>query len=222
MPPKKTGTATAPKKAAAAAPAHPTYQEMISDAIRNLKDRTGSSRQAIKKYVQNNNNLGNTTDAAFNVHVNRALTKGEKDGVFSRPKGPSGPVKLAKREAKPAAAKPAAPAATSTKKAAPKKASTTTKKAAAPKKTAAATKKTAPKKAAATEPKANTKAKKTAPAAPAVGDDKPAVVLGKTKSGRVTKTKAAGGEKAKKAAPKKAAAKKAAPKKTATPKKADA
>jgi histone H1/5 len=51
--------------------------------------------------------------------------------------------------------------------------------------------------------------------APAV-EAKPAVVLGKTKSGRVTKTKAAPADK-KKAAPKKAAAKKAAPKKTATP-----
>ena len=50
--------------------------------------------------------------------------------------------------------------------------------------------------------------------APAV-DSKPATVLGKTKSGRVTKTKAS----TKKAAPKKTATKKAAPKKSATPKK---
>ena len=44
-------------------------------------------------------------------------------------------------------------------------------------------------------------------------------MLGKTKSGRVTKTTAP--PTAKKAAPKKAAAKKGTPKKTATPKKTD-
>lgn len=56
--------------------------------------------------------------------------------------------------------------------------------------------------------------------APAV-EDKPAVVLGKTKSGRVTKTKAPQAAKpAKKAAPKKTATKKA-PKKSATPKKSE-
>jgi histone H1/5 len=84
--------------------------------------------------------------------------------------------------------------------------------------------KAAPKKAAA-KPKANASAvsiktlahqhaKLPQKKAPAV-ESKPAVVLGKTKSGRVTKTSAA----PKKAAPKKTAAKKAAPKKAATPKK---
>jgi len=58
--------------------------------------------------------------------------------------------------------------------------------------------------------------------APAV-EDKPPVVLGKTKSGRVTKTKAPQAAKAaKKAAPKKTAAKKAAPKKAAPKKEAKA
>jgi histone H1/5 len=71
------------------------------------------SRQAIKKYIKSNNSLASVTDAAFNSHINRALAAGEKSGVFERPKGPSGPVKLKKPAAKAAppkaAPKPAAP-----------------------------------------------------------------------------------------------------------------
>jgi len=193
--------ATTTKKASAST--HGSYQEMIKIAIMNLKDRKGSSRQAIKKYVKANNNLGATSDAAFNSHINRALAAGEEQNVFERPKGPSGPIKLKKHAA--AAAKPA-----SEKKAAAPKKPAAEKKAAAPK-----AKKPAAEKKAKPAPTEKAAAKPKAPkAAPAV-DEKPAVVTGKTKSGRVTKTKAPA---AKKAAPKKPATKKAAPKK-ATPKK---
>ncbi|KAH0239015.1 hypothetical protein KCV00_g10412, partial [Aureobasidium melanogenum] len=85
MPPKK--AAAAPKKAAAKEPAHASYQEMIKEAIINLKDRQGSSRQALKKYVQANNNLSSVTEAAFTNQFNRALAKGSESGVFERPKG---------------------------------------------------------------------------------------------------------------------------------------
>jgi len=222
MPPKKSTTA-APKKAAGAAPAHGSYIDMVKEAIINLKERNGSSRQAIKKYIQANNNLEGTTEAMFTSHLNRAILSGEKSGDFARPKGPSGPVKLEKKGAKPAAKpvvakketkaapKPAKKApATKTKatvkKPAVKKATTITKKAPAAKKPAA-------------KPKANAgRPRKTAKAAPAVSDE-PALILGKTKSGRITKTKAPAAKPAKKAAPKKAPAKKATPKK-ATPKKA--
>jgi len=191
MAPKK---ATASKAKTATSSSHGSYQDMIKNAIVNLKDRKGSSRQAIKKYIKANNDLGATTDAAFATHINRALAGGEKAGIFDRPKGPSGPVKLKKPEA--AAAKPAAKPAV---KAAPKKA--------APK-PAGEKKKAAPKKAAA-KPKANTSTKK----APAT-ESKPA--LTKTKTGRVTKAKAPAKKAApKKAAPKKPAVKKAAPKKEA-------
>ena len=78
------------------------------------------SRQAIKKYVKSNNDLGNTTDAAFDKHINQALASGEKAGEFNRPKGPSGPVKLAKKDAAPK------PAATTTKKPAAKPAAEST------------------------------------------------------------------------------------------------
>ena len=50
-PPKK----RAPKKAAVKkAAAHPKYSEMIAAAIVALKERSGSSRQAIIKYVNAN------------------------------------------------------------------------------------------------------------------------------------------------------------------------
>ncbi|EON68960.1 hypothetical protein W97_08218 [Coniosporium apollinis CBS 100218] len=226
---------------------------MIKEAILNLKERNGSSRQAIKKYIQANNNLGATTDAQFSNHISKALQVGEDAGVFSRPKGPSGPVKLAKKDAKPAASKtspPAKPAAKKEKeapaKAAPAKVrccrpnmisscvdassqkSTSTKaapKKAAPEKKATASKAAPKKKADTAKPKANAgRPRKTAAPAPAV-EDKPAVVLGKTKSGRVTKSRqpAAVAKPTRKAAAatKKTSAKKATPKK-ATPKKASA
>ncbi|EEA19653.1 hypothetical protein TMatcc_009790 [Talaromyces marneffei ATCC 18224] len=194
MPPKKVATAAASKKAA---PSHASYRDMIKDAIVSLKDRNGSSRQSIKKYVQSNNKITVVSPAAFDAQFNKAIKAGVEKGEFSQPKGPSGPVKLAKKEAaakpvakKPAAAKPAAP-----KKAAVKKAT-----AAKPAKKATTTKK------APAKPKANTaKPRKTPTAAPAIVDA-PKVET-KTKSGRVTKTTA------------KPAVKKAAPKK-ATPKKA--
>merc|ERR1739838_1001843 len=53
--PKKEKKAAAPKAKKAAAPAaHPKYSVMIAAAIEALKDRTGSSRQAILKYVTAN------------------------------------------------------------------------------------------------------------------------------------------------------------------------
>ncbi|KAI9843564.1 MAG: hypothetical protein M1837_006240 [Sclerophora amabilis] len=203
MPAKKATTA-APKKAAAPA-SHASYKDMIKEAILNLKERNGSSRQAIKKYVQANNTINAASPSIFDSQFNRALKAGVENDDFAQPKGPSGTVKLVKKEHKPAAAKSTAkkPASSTTKTAAPKKATTTkkpaTKAAAAPKKAAA-------------KPKANaSKPRKTATAAPAV-TEKP-TVLGKTKSGRVTKTTA-------KPAPKKAATtKKPAAKKATTPKK---
>jgi len=154
-----------------------------------LKDRSGSSRQALKKYVLANNKLGNLSDAAFTQRFNQALSKGSESGAFIRPKGASGPVKLGKgkvedEEKKPsapkAAAKPKAAATTTTTKKAvcrvPSSSSpnqtdilqTTTKTAAAPKKAAPATKKaaatTTTTKKTAAKPKANTsKPRKTAP-----------------------------------------------------------
>ena len=58
---------------------HPAYSKMISSAILTLKDKTGSSRQAIAKYVCANYQV-DADKAAF--HLRRALKKGLEDGVF--------------------------------------------------------------------------------------------------------------------------------------------
>merc|ERR1711881_311830 len=183
-------------KKSAAAPQHGSYQDMIKVAIMTLKERNGSSRQAIKKDIKANNNLGNTTDNAFTAHINKALKTGVDSGVFAQPKGASGPVKLAKPSAdkKPAAATKTAKPKTEKKEtaAAPKK-TTAAKKTAAPKKTTtkaapkktATAKKPAAKKAAA--PKTASKKTTKPKAAPAVSEEKPKA-LTKTKTGRVVKT----------------------------------
>ncbi|KAI9868364.1 MAG: hypothetical protein M1813_005807 [Trichoglossum hirsutum] len=206
MAPKKSAP---PAKKTAAPASHASYKDMIKEAILNLKERNGSSRQAIKKYIQANNKI-TATPAAFDSLFNRNLKAGVTAGDFTQPKGTSGPVKLAKKEpaSKPSAPKAAAPKSTSTTKAAPKK-SSTTKKAPAPAKAAPA-----PKKASA-KPKANaSKPRKASTVAPAV-TEKP-TILSKTKSGRVTKTTAPPTKPAaKKATTKKAATKKATPKKKA-------
>merc|ERR1712029_91110 len=196
MPPKKATTTT--KKAAA--PAHASYQDMIKEAILALKERNGSSRQAIKKYVHANNKLDGISDKAFTTQLNRAIASGSEKGVFSRPKGPSGPVKLAQPSSKTAA--PAAKTTTTkstTAKAPTKAKSTTTKKAPAAKsttkKTTTTTKKATTTKATTTKSTANTsKVRKTPAAAPAV-ETKKTEALGKTKSGRVVKSSASQPEK---------------------------
>ncbi|PGH06727.1 histone H1/5 [Blastomyces parvus] len=164
-------------------------------------------KQALKKYVQANNRINITSQSAFDAQFNRAVKTGVEKGDFTQPKGPSGPLKLAKKEpAKPAAKKAAKPAAAKKEKAPAKKATakatTTTKKAAAPKKTAAAAK-----------PKANVAKPRKAPAAPAVVDTPK--VTKTTKSGRVTKTTAKPTPKKKTTGPKKTTTKKATPKKAA-------
>jgi histone H1/5 len=205
MAPKKADSKTegaAPKAAASkATPTHGTYQAMITDAIIARKDRYGSSRQALKKYVRANNEI-NATDSMFDSLFNKALKAGVDKGVFEQPKGPSGGTKLAKKSAAPAAKKPTA------KKTAPPKETKEPKekKAAAPKKAAAKKETKEPKEKKAPAPKKAAPKKETAKKA-AAAEEKPAV-LSKTKSGRVTK-----------AAAKPTATKKAAPKKAAAPKK---
>jgi histone H1/5 len=196
MPPKK-ATTTAAKKTAAG-PTHASYRDMIKVAILNLKERNGSSRQSIKKYVLANNKLAPASQNAFDSQFNKAIKSGVEKGDFLQPKGPSGPVKLAKKEApaKPAPKKPAA----ATKAAAPKKtAAKKTEKAEKPK----TKKSTAGVKKSVGRPKANTaKPRKTSTAAPAVVD-KPKVST-VTKSGRKTTTAAKPATKATKKTSKKA------------------
>jgi len=116
----------APKKTAAKKPAnHPKYSEMIATSIGTLKERGGSSRQAIVKYISANYKVGE----GANTHVKLALKRGVAGGALKQVKGTgaSGSFKLAekpkapKKAKKPAAKKPAAKKAAAKKKPAAKK-----------------------------------------------------------------------------------------------------
>ena len=157
--------AASPKKVVKAKkPAeHPTYAVMIAGAIAALKDRTGSSRQAILKYVTANYKVDAAKAA---VHLRLALKSGVAKGSLKMAKESgkgAGCYKLAekpKAEKKPK--KVAAKKAPKKKVAAPKKAATP-KKAKAAKKPKSAKKPAAAKKAPAKAKPAAKKTKKVAP-----------------------------------------------------------
>jgi len=150
----------APKKVAE----HPTYAVMVSAAIASMKERKGSSKQAIAKYICANYKVG----PKYNGPLKMALRKGveAKPLVQVKGTGASGSFKLAKVE-KPAVKKPA------------------------PKKPAA--KKPAAKKTAAKKPAAKKSPKKTVKKAPAkkAPAKKPAVKVAKKSPKKVAKKKPA-------------------------------
>ena len=158
---------TAPKKPAD----HPPYLEMIKAAIAALKERSGSSHQAIEKYIKANYKVGDVGS-----HLKMALKRGAASGklVHTKGVGASGSFKLPKEEKKEKkpkkkaaakkkpAAKPKKPAA---KKAAKRPAVKKAAKKPAAKKPAA--KKPAAKKPPAKKPAAKKPAKKAAKKSPA-------------------------------------------------------
>ena len=136
--PAKPAKAKGKKKVAPKKPAvHPKYSEMIAAAIVSLKERSGSSRQAILKYIIANYKVGDNP----NVPLKMALKRGVKTGDLKQVKGSgaSGSFKVLEKPKprkkaaakKPAAKKPKAkksaakkdkkPAAKKGKKLAPKK-----------------------------------------------------------------------------------------------------
>ena len=170
---------TSPKKKVAAKPkkpaAHPKYSEMVGKAIAALKERGGSSRQAILKYIMANFNVGKDAKTV-NVHLKLSLRAGVKNKSLKQSKGTgaSGSFKIGevvkpqkkpaakpKKAVKPKAAKPKK-AKTPTKTAAKKAAKPKAKKPAAAKKVAAKPAKKAtksPKKTKAVKPKKTPKKK---------------------------------------------------------------
>jgi len=165
---------TKPKKPAA----HPKYAEMVAQAISGLKERGGSSRQAILKYIMKNFNVGND-EKVVNTHLKVSLRTGVKNSNLKQSKGTgaSGSFRIgeaAKKVVKPkkvkkpkaAAKKPAAKPkkdAKKVKKAPAKKAPAKKTKAAAPKKAKAAPKtKKAAKSPKTVKPKKASKPKKAA------------------------------------------------------------
>ena len=134
--------ATAPKVAKVAkpavkkaAPAHPKFSVMITEAIKTLADRKGSSKIAIQKYVAANYKV----EGNYERSLKKALKAALEDKTLTKPKGVglTGSFKLTKVEKPKAAKKPVAkkvvkkPAA---KKVVKKVAKTPTKKAAPAKK----------------------------------------------------------------------------------------
>ena len=185
-------TASKPKVPAA----HPKYAEMIKAAVTALKERNGSSKVAILKYITANYKVGDNPNVVNN-QVKKALKSGVKDGLLKQTKGTgaSGSFRLGDKKAeKPKkVAKPKSP-----KKAAKKTA-------AKPKKAAKSPAK--PKKAAAKSPAkkaAKTTAKKAAKS-PAKKVAKPKAAV---KKPAAAKPKKAAAKKATKSPAKKAAAKK--------------
>ena len=132
--PKKTTTKKAsPAKKPAS---HPTYQVMVQESIKALKERKGASRQALKKYIE-----ANYQCEVKNFHLNSALKKLTEEKVLEQSETGQR-WKFKKAEVKPAAKKPAA------KKAPAKKAAKPAAKKAPAKKTAKPAKKAAKKPAA--------------------------------------------------------------------------
>jgi len=117
----KVKKATKPKVAAA----HPPYANMVAAAIKALKERNGSSRQAILKYIVANNKVGDAAKAQVRVKLALKKMVAAKKVVAGGAAGKKGagcfklPV-AAKAEKKPKAAKK--PAAKKAKKPAAKKA----------------------------------------------------------------------------------------------------
>ena len=142
---KKPATKKAPAKKAATKPSHPTYQVMVQDAIKALKERKGASRQAIKKYIVSEHKVAEVSS----FHFNQALKKLTEAGTLEQSAtGQRWKIKKATpppSAKKPVAKKPAAKKAPAKKAAAKKPAKKVVKKPAAKKPAKKAAKKPAKK-----------------------------------------------------------------------------
>lgn len=87
--PKKSAKPKKPKTA----PSHPRTSEMVNNAIKNLKERGGSSLQAIKKYISQNYKVDAEKLAPFiKKYLRSAVASGSL--VQTKGKGASGSFKL--------------------------------------------------------------------------------------------------------------------------------
>lgn len=80
---KKTAGKTATKKHTAD---HPKYSEMVHQALSSLKERGGSSRQAVLKYIMKNFSVG-SDENVVNTHLKMALRAGVKNASLKQSKG---------------------------------------------------------------------------------------------------------------------------------------
>merc|ERR1711913_263125 len=103
-----TDTMSAPAKKAAKKPAakplHPPYAVMIASAIKALKERGGSSRQAILKYILANNKIADADKAKVRAKLAiRKMLAAKKlipvKGSFKLAKEPAKPKKKKAKKA---------------------------------------------------------------------------------------------------------------------------
>ncbi|KAM5173636.1 histone H1.0 [Callospermophilus lateralis] len=178
--------AAKPKRAKASKKStdHPKYSDMIVAAIQAEKNRAGSSRQSIQKYIKSHYKVGENADSQIKLSIKRLVTT----GVLKQTKGvgASGSFRLAKSDEP-------------KRSVAFKKTKKEVKKVATPKKA------TKPKKAAT---KAPSKKPKASPAKKA--KKKPAATPRKAKTPKVVKAKPVKATKPKKAKPVKPKAKSSA------------
>eukprot|EP01083_Nonionella_stella_P081146 223395_1 len=95
--PKKRASTAKPKKVAS----HPTYSAMIKSAITTLKEKGGSSKAAILKYILSNYKVGDNIKTV-NAHLRMAINRGVKSGALKQVKGhgASGSFRLGDKPAK--------------------------------------------------------------------------------------------------------------------------
>ena len=74
-----------------------SYSELIIEGLTALKERKGSSRPALKKFIKENYPIVGSA-SNFDLYFNNAIKKGVEAGDFEQPKGPAGAVKLAKKK----------------------------------------------------------------------------------------------------------------------------
>merc|ERR1719446_386078 len=139
--------------------AHPKYSVMIPAAIAGLKDRSGSSRQAILKWIKANYKVEHPQAGQ---HLNMALKAGVKKGTLKMARASGKGAGSFKLGEKPKVAKKAKKPKAAKKKAVKKPAKKAVKKPAA-KKVKKPAKKAAPKKKPAAKKAAKKPAKKAAP-----------------------------------------------------------
>ena len=63
---------------------HPRYIDMICEAIKSLKERTGSSRQSIMKYIMGKYHLD---EKSASRSLNQALKSGVSKSILKQMKG---------------------------------------------------------------------------------------------------------------------------------------
>lgn len=114
---KKTAGKSSTSAAKKHAMEHPKYAEMVHQALGSLKERGGSSRQAVLKFIMKNFKVGNDENVV-NTHLKMALRAGVKNASLKQSKGSgaTGSFRLGEEAKKKAKTVPAATKKTATTK----------------------------------------------------------------------------------------------------------